>query len=157
MSTHTTTEVQQALKTLGFDPGQIDGAIGPKSSAAIAKFQESKGLKVNGIPDPMTLRALFPTQADIGPRTIQATAADWFLNFAKSKSVWAAGALVALVVSWLSTRFGLDVPADVQSLVTSLLVIAFAGAIGVIQTWFNNPHVVNRQPPVVQKPAELAK
>lgn len=37
---------QKRLKTLGFDPGEIDGYIGPNSLAAIAEFQKKWGLGV---------------------------------------------------------------------------------------------------------------
>ena len=85
MASHTNAEVQQALKDLGYDPGEIDGAFGPKSSAALAKFQEDKKLTVNGIPDDKTLKALFPSKANVGPRTIQATIADYALTSSRAR------------------------------------------------------------------------
>lgn len=39
---------QQALKDKGFDPGPVDGKIGPKTRAAISDFQKQAGLKVSG-------------------------------------------------------------------------------------------------------------
>ena len=156
-SSHTNIEVQEALAALGLYDGEIDGAIGTKSSAAIAKFQESKGLQVNGIPDPATLKALFPGPASTGPRTIQATITDYALNFLKSKTVWAAGALVAVLVGWVQTKFGFNVPPDVQATITTLIVSGFGLLIGVLQTAFNSPHMTTKQPAVVQKPAEFTK
>jgi len=45
----TTKEIQIALKNAGFDPGAIDGKLGPKTKQAIKEFQRAKGLKVDGI------------------------------------------------------------------------------------------------------------
>lgn len=41
-------QVQISLKNAGFDPGPIDGKIGPKTEKAIREFQESKGLIQDG-------------------------------------------------------------------------------------------------------------
>ncbi len=40
--------VQRRLTDLGFDPGPIDGAMGPRTRAAIRDFQESQGLTADG-------------------------------------------------------------------------------------------------------------
>ena len=40
--------IQQSLKKAGCNPGDIDGKNGPKTKAAIKKFQEKMGLKVDG-------------------------------------------------------------------------------------------------------------
>lgn len=53
-------KVQQALEDLGHsvgDPG-IDGIIGSETTKAIKAFQEASGLKVTGVVDAETLRAL---------------------------------------------------------------------------------------------------
>jgi len=50
--------IQRALQTLGFDPGQIDGVMGPDTRAAIKQFQEANGLTADGIPGPKTQAAL---------------------------------------------------------------------------------------------------
>jgi peptidoglycan hydrolase-like protein with peptidoglycan-binding domain len=54
------TLTQTALKNAGFDPGPIDGIMGPKTKAAIRAFQQAKGLKVDGIVGPATTAALTP-------------------------------------------------------------------------------------------------
>lgn len=51
-------QVQQKLKDLGYYNGAIDGIIGPKSVAAIKKFQKDYGLTVDGIVGKNTLKAL---------------------------------------------------------------------------------------------------
>lgn len=42
-------QIQMALERAGFYRGEIDGKIGPQTSRAIIMFQESKGLKPDGI------------------------------------------------------------------------------------------------------------
>ncbi len=50
--------LQCALSDLGFDPGPIDGHGGPKTTAGVLAFQESKGLTADGIYGPKTKAAL---------------------------------------------------------------------------------------------------
>jgi len=50
--------IQEALKDLRFYDGAIDGKIGPKTQAAIKRFQKEKGLKVDGKVGPQTWKAL---------------------------------------------------------------------------------------------------
>jgi hypothetical protein len=49
---------QQRLKELGFDPGPVDGLWGPKSQAALRRYQETYELPVTGEVDRPTLTAL---------------------------------------------------------------------------------------------------
>lgn len=51
-------EIQQALAAGGFDPGPIDGIFGLNTVAAVAAFQRSKGLVVDGEVGPQTSNAL---------------------------------------------------------------------------------------------------
>jgi N-acetylmuramoyl-L-alanine amidase len=46
--------LQARLNNLGFDCGDVDGVIGPKTETAIRGFQESEGLDVDGIAGPQT-------------------------------------------------------------------------------------------------------
>ncbi|PIP67630.1 MAG: hypothetical protein COW92_05540 [Candidatus Omnitrophica bacterium CG22_combo_CG10-13_8_21_14_all_43_16] len=54
----TTKEIQQALKNAGFDPGSLDGKIGPRTRQAIKDFQKSKGLVPDGVVGPKTWNLL---------------------------------------------------------------------------------------------------
>ncbi|MFH1768963.1 MAG: peptidoglycan-binding protein [Candidatus Omnitrophota bacterium] len=47
-------KVQKALGDAGFNPGPIDGKLGPRTTKAIKKFQESMRIKPDGIVDPKT-------------------------------------------------------------------------------------------------------
>jgi len=49
---------QQALQTKGFDPGPIDGIIGPRTEDAIRSFQDRYGIKTSAKLDNQTLYAL---------------------------------------------------------------------------------------------------
>lgn len=48
------TELQQALKSAGFNPGPIDGIFGPRTQAALRAYQESIGVPVTGVYDDAT-------------------------------------------------------------------------------------------------------
>ena len=50
--------VQQRLRTLGFDPGPVNGAFGEKTQAALAQFQLYAGVNASGQLDDRTLDAL---------------------------------------------------------------------------------------------------
>jgi peptidoglycan hydrolase-like protein with peptidoglycan-binding domain len=51
--------VQLALKDSGFDPGPIDGILGPKTRKAIIEFQNKSKLKPTGEIDDQTKDQLF--------------------------------------------------------------------------------------------------
>jgi peptidoglycan hydrolase-like protein with peptidoglycan-binding domain len=51
-------DIQKALQKLGYDPGKIDGLMGPHTQAAIKKFQQANGLAVDGIVGSKTQAAL---------------------------------------------------------------------------------------------------
>jgi peptidoglycan hydrolase-like protein with peptidoglycan-binding domain len=55
-------QVQQALAKKGFDPGPIDGVLGPQTEQALRKFQDYYGIKVTGRIDNQTLYALGEAQ-----------------------------------------------------------------------------------------------
>ena len=54
----TVRQAQQALNDKGFNVGAPDGVVGPKTQAALEKFQQSKGLGGSGSLDSQTLAAL---------------------------------------------------------------------------------------------------
>lgn len=53
--------LQQALRELGFDPGPIDGLIGPRTRSAVREYQRASGLPDDG-------RITKPLLADIARR-----------------------------------------------------------------------------------------
>jgi membrane-bound lytic murein transglycosylase B len=50
--------VQARLQEQGFDPGEPDGLMGPRTRRAIGLFQHSADLPADGYPDAPTLQAL---------------------------------------------------------------------------------------------------
>jgi len=50
--------IQKALQKLGYDPGKIDGIMGPHTHAAVKKFQHASGLAADGVVGPKTQAAL---------------------------------------------------------------------------------------------------
>jgi peptidoglycan hydrolase-like protein with peptidoglycan-binding domain len=62
---------QQALQDKGFDPGPIDGVMGPRTTAAIEDFQQRENLTVTGTLDADTQSRLM---ASTSPAASPATA-----------------------------------------------------------------------------------
>ncbi|HKO46470.1 MAG TPA: peptidoglycan-binding domain-containing protein [Polyangiaceae bacterium] len=50
--------VQKGLKSLGHDPGAIDGKDGPSTQRAVRQFQASLSIKIDGIVGPETRQSL---------------------------------------------------------------------------------------------------
>ena len=61
--------IQQALKDRGLFNEDITGYYGPVTQEAVRKFQKQKGLQVDGIAGPQTLKALGITIGAIPPAT----------------------------------------------------------------------------------------
>ena len=57
-STRRVKELQRLLQQAGFDPGPLDGALGPRTQRALMAFQRAQGLQPNGIAGEETWRAL---------------------------------------------------------------------------------------------------
>jgi hypothetical protein len=53
-----TARAQTRLQELGYSVGKADGVLGPRTRAALLKYQRSKGLTESGQLDPATLQAL---------------------------------------------------------------------------------------------------
>jgi peptidoglycan hydrolase-like protein with peptidoglycan-binding domain len=59
MSSDTVRKAQQALKDKGFDPGPVDGIMGPQTREAVKKFQDKQAnMKGSGQLNQQTLSAL---------------------------------------------------------------------------------------------------
>ena len=52
-------DAQVALRDGGYEPGRIDGVMGPRTQAAIREFQQSRGLPQTGTLDATTQQQLF--------------------------------------------------------------------------------------------------
>jgi len=55
-------ELQAALKLLGFYTGKVDGKYSNSTASAVSKFKQAAGLKPDGIVDKNTWQKLFPGQ-----------------------------------------------------------------------------------------------
>jgi putative chitinase len=64
------TDLQEALKAQGFDPGNIDGEFGGATEAAVIAFQQSEGLLADGVAGPRTLTALGLVDSDALPEAL---------------------------------------------------------------------------------------
>lgn len=66
-----TYKLQARLAQLGFNPGPLDGIMGPKTERAIIEFKQSQGLRARPYVGPITWGRLFgadkPVNADYGP------------------------------------------------------------------------------------------
>jgi peptidoglycan hydrolase-like protein with peptidoglycan-binding domain/DNA invertase Pin-like site-specific DNA recombinase len=51
-------EIQRRLRALGHRPGPVDGRYGPRTQAAVERFQRTAGQPVNGVLAPATVAAL---------------------------------------------------------------------------------------------------
>jgi Putative peptidoglycan binding domain len=52
-------DAQVALRDAGYEPGRIDGVMGPRTQAAIREFQQAHGLPQTGTLDATTQQQLF--------------------------------------------------------------------------------------------------
>lgn len=147
-------DIQKVLKDAGYYTGDLDGLAGPKTSAAVVEFQKAKGLPETGKVDPRTLAALFP-KAATKPKTIVASLQDYVLNYVNSKIVWAAGLLAATAIGWVSTRFGIQVPPDVETWITSGIVTLGTLIIAVLRgQGRDTPRLTSIQPAIIRRPSE---
>jgi Putative peptidoglycan binding domain len=55
-------QAQERLKAVGFDPGPIDGVLGPRTQAALRRYQASQGVPETGALDEATRRVLLPPE-----------------------------------------------------------------------------------------------
>jgi peptidoglycan hydrolase-like protein with peptidoglycan-binding domain/DNA invertase Pin-like site-specific DNA recombinase len=67
--------VQRALRKAHRRPGQIDGLFGPRTAAAVARFQRDAGLRATGVAGGRTLRALAGAPAGERPAAERRAAA----------------------------------------------------------------------------------
>lgn len=65
--------IQQRLQVHGFEVGTIDGAYGSRTTSAVSRFQNSKGLEANGVVNKETWTALAAEPAQ-PPATVESNA-----------------------------------------------------------------------------------
>jgi peptidoglycan hydrolase-like protein with peptidoglycan-binding domain len=62
-------EAQTLLKAHGFDPGRVDGDMGRNTTDAVRRFQTSRGIRVDGVIGPETMRELRTPTTGVDRRT----------------------------------------------------------------------------------------
>jgi N-acetylmuramoyl-L-alanine amidase len=62
-------DLQSGLARIGFDPGRVDGILGPRTAQALLDFQANCGLLADGVCGPTTVRTLglVSSQSGHGP------------------------------------------------------------------------------------------
>lgn len=63
-------QVQEHLKAAGFDPGPIDGILGPRTKATLRQYQAAHGLPVTGVLDEATRKWLGVQTTQVPPRSV---------------------------------------------------------------------------------------
>jgi peptidoglycan hydrolase-like protein with peptidoglycan-binding domain/DNA invertase Pin-like site-specific DNA recombinase len=69
-------EIQRRLRSLGSRPGPLDGVYGPRTEAAVERFQRSAGERASGVLSPATAAALARALSDQPTRAGDATGSD---------------------------------------------------------------------------------
>lgn len=67
-------KLQQKLTDLGYDVGGVDADFGPKTAAALAKFQQDAGIDVDAVAGPQTYAALSAASVTKAPALIGTSA-----------------------------------------------------------------------------------
>ncbi len=68
--------LQKRLMAMGFNPGPSDGSFGPKTHDAVKRYQEQKGLQVDGIAGPETFASLGMMEGEKAEATEVAESSD---------------------------------------------------------------------------------
>jgi peptidoglycan hydrolase-like protein with peptidoglycan-binding domain len=70
-------DLQLRLRRLGLRPGPVDGLYGPRTAAAVSRFQRGQDLATDGVAWPRTRRAIARNlEAERSPRTARAQSPD---------------------------------------------------------------------------------
>jgi N-acetyl-anhydromuramyl-L-alanine amidase AmpD len=87
--------IQRALMHAGFNPGPIDGKLGPRTRAAVKAFQKAHALLVDGIAGSMTQAALQSyVEPSVPVPSVRAVPAAWMPDAIMKRVIvhWTAGA-----------------------------------------------------------------
>jgi len=68
--------IQRRLADLGYDAGEVDGLLGPKTRQALRAYQADRGLPATGLPDGPTQGLLFAAEPNGSVAEAQAPADD---------------------------------------------------------------------------------
>ena len=76
----TAKQIQALLIYLGYDPGPLDGVIGPKTKGALSAFQPDYGLPATGQADETTGKMLVAAVAGTAVKVDRPQTGDWWDN-----------------------------------------------------------------------------
>ena len=129
MTTRTIKELQQALAKLGYDPGEADGKMGPRTLAALLKFQREHNLPATGEPNDGTWTAL---DLALVIKEQQSLLAEKLPEPPKPavKSLGVVGGVVAAIVAF-GAAIGYTVTAEQQAALTVVIPMIVAGLGGI--------------------------
>jgi murein DD-endopeptidase MepM/ murein hydrolase activator NlpD len=81
--------LQVALRAVGLYGGAIDGVAGGGTRAAVSRFQARRGLVADGVPGPMTRRALGRRgRPSLGSRTLRRGSSGWDVAALQFRLAW---------------------------------------------------------------------
>ncbi len=84
----TTKQIQHLLAYLGYDPGDIDGANGKNTIAAVRHFQADYGLTADGDPGTMTQKMLIGAVAGTAAKVAKAETSGGTETATKTGTFW---------------------------------------------------------------------
>ncbi len=173
MASYTVNEIQQALVDQGYmtekdenGAPNVDGNIGPITTAAVMQWQIDKGIKpADGNLNTSVASKIMNNYQPVAPVTaesapnilgglwntfklpdIGATMQDYILNAMTSKINAVAVVVAAALVSFVNTHWGLHVDEATQKWIISGITLAGMALIGVLRTFFNRPKVASAMP-----------
>lgn len=141
-------------------PDGADGNLGNDTAKAVVRFRASHGLSAVAVTDAKMLQLLnlnnegpMSNPNGIGIPAIGATLEDYLINAITSKINWFALLMTGVIVTFVNTRFGLNLDAATQNTITTVLTSVLLAGVGILRTFFNSPHVASVPPAVVKKAA----
>ena len=130
MTTRNITTLQLALKKLGYDPGEANGKMGPRTLAALVNFQADHKLRASGEVDAATITALDLALVIKEQQNLLAEKLPDPTPKPAVKSLGVVGGVVAAIVAF-GAAIGYTVTAEQQAALTVVIPMILAGLGGI--------------------------